>query len=198
MIRQMQRFLVAALIALGVGVSGAEADEPVSLVPGRRVRLTAPSVAGKRLVGNLVSLDDATVTLQRDGAKDTMQVPRLAITKIEVSRQRSRKGKGAAIGMLVGVGAAVAIGLAAGEDCGSLPEPAPGIIGFSELLARNLCVGKGEAAALSAILTVPLGTLFGVVGAPGEKWEASSPSRLRVAVAPARGGGVRAALTVTF
>jgi hypothetical protein len=195
---QMQPFLAVALIALGVAVSGARADEPAPPAPGTRVRLTAPSVAGKRLVGNVVGLDDATLTLRRDGAVDTMLVPRSAITRVEVSRHRSRKGKAAAIGMLVGLGAAVAVGLAVGDNCASLRTPEPGIIGFSDRLARSLCHGKGETAALSAILTVPLGMLFGAVAAPGEKWEASSMSRLQMAIAPARDGGLRAAITVRF
>jgi hypothetical protein len=65
-------------------------------------------------------------------------------------------------------------------------------------LNRNLCLGKGETALLTGILTVPAGALLGWASAPGEKWEVSTPDRLRVAVAPTRGGGVRAALSIAF
>jgi hypothetical protein len=192
---QMRRFLVVALIALGVGVSVAQPDEPVPPVLGTRVRLTVPSVAGKRLIGIVRDVDDAMLTLQRDGDKGTLQVPRSAITKVEVSRRRSRKGKGAVIGMLVGLGAAVGVGLAEGQDCGSPPEDDS--FGYS-FVFHSLCFSKAETAFITGVLTVPVGTLLGLVAAPREKWEVSSASRLKVAVAPVRGGGVRAAVTVRF
>jgi hypothetical protein len=161
---------------------------------GPRVRLAVPSVSGERLIGTVVSLDEATLTLQRQGAEGTLLVPLHAITTLEVSRHRSRKGKGAAIGALVGLGSAVAIGLAAGDDC-------TGSAHGDDLLSRldrSLCFGVAETTLLSAILTVPAGALLGLVTAPGEKWEASIPDRLRIAVAPVRGGGVRAAVSVRF
>lgn len=193
---QMPPFLAVALIALAVDVSGAQPDEPAPPLLGTRVRLTAPSIAGKRLVGVVREVDDTTLTLKRDGDKGTLQVPRSAITMVEVSRRRSRKGKGAAIGMLVGLGAAVAVGLAEGQDCRSVPE-SEDPFGYS-FLFRDLCFSKAETALITGILTVPVGTLLGVVAAPREKWEVSAATRLHVAVAPARGGGVRAAITVRF
>lgn len=174
----IRRFLVVGLIAVVVAMRVAQADEPGPVAPGSRVRLTAQSVSGKRLVGTVVGLDEATLTLQRQGAKETLQVPRGAITTLEVSRHRSRKGKGAGIGALVGLGAAVAIGLGAGDDDDCV-----------------FCYSKGETAAIFGILTVPAGALLGLAVAPGEKWVASSPDRLRVSVVPVRGG---AGLTVSL
>jgi hypothetical protein len=165
----MRRFLVVGLTAVVVGVSVTQVDEPGPVALGPRVRLTAPSVSGKRLVGIVVGLDEATLTLQRQGGKDTLQVPRRAITGVEVSQRRSRKGKGAGIGALVGLGAAVAIGLAADDECG-------------------FCYSKGETAAIVGILTVPAGALLGLAVAPGEKWHPSSLDRLSVRITPARGG----------
>ncbi len=43
---------------------------------GPRVRLTAPSVFGERLVGAVVGIDETTLTLQRQDGKGTLQVPR--------------------------------------------------------------------------------------------------------------------------
>jgi len=173
-----------------VGVNVAQADEPGPVAPGLRVRLTAPSVSGKRLIGTVVGLDEATLTLQRQGGKETLQLPRGAITTVETSWHRSRKGKGALIGALVGLGTAVALGFAIGDDCGPIQG--------DELFARlvdNLCVGKGEAAAVVGILTVPAGALLGLAVAPGEKWHPSSLDRLSVRITPARGG---AGLTVSL
>jgi hypothetical protein len=182
-------FLVVGLIAVVVGVRGAQADELGPVAPGSRVRLTAPSVSGKRLVGTVLGLDDATLTLQRQGGKETLQVPRGAITTIEVSRHRSWKGKGAGIGALVGLGAAVAVGLGAGRD-----DCIQGDDLFARL-ARSLCHGKGEMAAVFGILTVPAGALLGLAVAPGEKWHPSSLDRLSVSITPTRGG---AGLTVSL
>lgn len=179
---RLQRILVAAVVPLLVEGTVARAEQPAS---GPRVRVTAPSFSGKRLVGVLVGLDETTLTLQRQGDKGSLQVPRAAITKVEASRHPGRKGRGAGIGLLVGLGAAAVVGLAAGEDCGS-----PG--------RRLLCFDQADVAFLSGILIVPAATLLGVVASPSERWEVSTTDRLRLAVAPTRGGGVRAALTIHF
>lgn len=181
----MRRSLAVGLVAGLVGAGAAQGDEPTGAGSGPRVRLTAPAVSGKRLIGTLVRQDDATLTLQRQGAKETMAVPRAAITRIEVSRHRSRRGKGAGIGALVGLGAAVVIGVAAGEDC-------------YDGRARLICFDKGTMTAASALLTIPVGTLLGMAVAPGERWQTTTPERLRVALAPVRGGGVRASLSLRF
>jgi len=134
-------------------------------------------------------LNEATLTLQRQGGKETLQVPRGAITTIETSWHRSRKGKGAGIGALVGLGTAVALGLAVGTNCGNVPELEP--------LLDALCTSKGESAAVLAILIVPAGALLGLAVAPGEKWNPSSLARLSVRITPAR-GGARLAVSLRF
>jgi hypothetical protein len=182
------RFFVVGLIAAVVGVSVTQADEPGPVATGLRVRLTAPSVSGKRLVGTVVGLDEATLTLQRQGGKETLQVPRGAITTIETSWRRSRKGKGAVIGALFGLGTGVALGFAIGENCGNtIPE--------LQVIISSLCLSKGEAAGVLALVAVPAGALLGLAVAPGEKWHPSSLDRLSVRITPARGG---AGLTVSL
>src|SRR5688572_24199970 len=114
----MRRSVVVGLMAGLVGASPARADEPSGPGSSPRVRITSPSVSGHRVIGTLVGQDDATLTLRAQGAEGTITVPRRAITKMEVSQRRSRRGKGAGIGALVGIGAAVIIGVATGEDCG--------------------------------------------------------------------------------
>jgi hypothetical protein len=192
----MTRFpmvLTMALVPLLAEVAMAQTELPPS---GPRVRVTAPAFSGKRLVGVLVGLDETTLTLQRQGDKGSLQVPRAAITKIEASRHPGRKGRGAGMGMLVGLGTAVVVGVATGEDCGS-PGGGPG--GVSGRRGGGfLCFDKADMALLSGILLVPAATLLGVVASPSEKWEVSTTDRLRIAVAPTRGGGVRAALTIRF
>lgn len=197
MVRYANRPVVVGLIIGVAAVGGASADEVPAPGSSPRVRVTAPTVSGKRLVGTLLRMDEETLTLGAQKGQGVIEVPRSAITRMEVSRRSSRKGKGAGIGALVGLGAAVAIGFATGDDCDSLPEPGPGWSGLVERLNRNLCMGKGETAAIVSILTVPAGALIGLGAAPGERWAATTPDRLSVAVRPVR-GGVGAALSLRF
>jgi hypothetical protein len=191
----MGRSLIVGLMALA-GASAAPAEEQQPAASGPRVRLTAPTVSGKRLVGTLTAMDLASLTLRReDGSR--VEVPRAALTRIELSRGPSRKGRGARIGALIGIGAAVVLGVAAGDDC-NFPPARPEDLDLAERLDRNLCFGKGQIALAASVLTVPLGTLLGFAAASGERWQVTSPDRFRMAVAPARGGGVGASLSFRF
>jgi hypothetical protein len=175
----MGRSLMVGLMASLVGAGAARAEEQRPAASGPRVRVTAAGISGKRLVGTLTAIDQTNLTLRREDGRP-VEVPRAAITRIELSRGASRKGKGAGIGALVGIGAAVAFGLAVGEsDESFVPD-------------------KGTAMLASAIVAVPLGTLLGWAAAPGERWVATSPDRFRMSVAPVRGGGVGASLSFRF
>jgi hypothetical protein len=164
-------------------------EEPA---PGPRVRLTAPSLARGRLTGTLVGLDETALTLRLERGQESIQIPRSAITKIEASRHRSRRGNSAAIGALVGLAAALTIGAAVGDNCPRSDSRDPW--DFSGLF----CYTRTEVALGSSILTIPAAALVGLAVGPGEKWEISTPDRFRVAVRPTRGGGLRASLTVRF
>jgi hypothetical protein len=183
-----------ALLPLLVEVAGVQTEKPS---PGPRVRVTAPSVSGKRLIGVLAGLDETTLTLQREGDKGPLQMPRASVTKIEVSRRRSRAA-GAGVGMLLGVGTAAVVGLVSGDDCGRSPGGGPGGVWRRRGGGGLYCLDDTAIAVLSGIVIVPVATLLGLVATPGEKWEVATVDRLRLAVAPTRGGGVRAALAIRF
>ena len=92
------------------------------------------------------------------------------------------------------MGAAIAIGVAAGEDCKAVPGPATWG-NFAEKLNSNLCMGHTATGALSALLTVPLGALVGYAVAPGEKWRSAGVPELTVQPTVSRGGaGVQVVL----
>ena len=188
----MSRSLVvmAMLVPFLVEVtSGSAAEAPIS---GARIRVTAPTFIGNRLVGTLVGLDETTLRLQREG-KEPLDVPRASIVRVEVSRHRSRKRQGAQNGLLVGLGAAIAVGLATGEkNCDAIAGD-----DFLGRLNRAFCFDRGETALLTGILTVPAGIVLGILAAPGEKWDVVNADRLRFTVAPQR-EGVRAALAIRF
>jgi hypothetical protein len=182
--------ILVVLVPLRLDAAEAAAEKPVGHP---RIRVTAPSLSGKRLVGVLVSLDETTLRIEREEGQPPIAVPRASITKIETSRHGSRKGQGAAIGLLFGVATAVVVGVTAGSDCAKADDGDP-YFHFGTIL----CYNRSETTAFTAVLTVPLGALLGAVGSPGEKWEVMGADRLRLAVTPARGGGVRAAVALRF
>jgi hypothetical protein len=169
------RTMGVAVLAALIVPSAAQADQPAGGARGPRVRVTAPSVASGRLVGTLLSVDETTLTIWRSG-HGALNVPRDAVMVFEVCRQRGEKLKGAGRGAAVGLGLAVAMGVPWGDDASD----------------------AATVAFLSALLTVPLGTLVGMGMAPEEEWETTTtPDRVSVAVAPVR-GGVRAAVSIRF
>jgi hypothetical protein len=184
--------LAAALLLVALAVGPVWADDPAS--PAQRVRLTVPTLHENAIVGRLVAADDLALRIEkagREGKAETITVPRAALTRLEVSRSRSRKGKGALIGALIGIGASVAVGLAAGDDCSSLPLGDD----LGSRLERNLCFDSGDMGLMTAILAVPAGTVVGALVAPGEKWETADATTMRVGILSSRGFGVRLALS---
>jgi hypothetical protein len=158
------------------------ADEPAPLVLGTRLRVTADQI----VVGRLVAQDEQSLTLMINHGKDRAMVPRVRITTLERSVRPSQKGTGAAAGALMGALFSVFFGVATGGDCS----------GHS---IDIICIPPAGAAVIGSIVLVPLGTLVGLVAAHGERWEVvSGHHRLAVRVAPRRGGGMTAAVSLRF
>lgn len=188
----MRRFL-AVLVAFAMLPLDAAAATAASEVGHPRIRVTAPSFHGKRLVGVLISLDETTLRIEREEGQPWIAVPRASITRLETSRHRSRKAQGAGIGFLFGVAAAFVIGQTAGTDCSDRArDDTPTYLSF-----ESFCLTRGELTAASAFLMVPAGALLGLLVSPGEKWDVVNADRLRLTVTPGR-GGVRAALAIRF
>ncbi len=156
------------------------------------------TTANDRFVGRLAEVRDETVVVKRarGDRTETVEIRKADIHRLEVSERTGHKGRGAKIGALVGVGAAIAIGVAAGEDCKAVPGPATWG-NFTEKLNSNLCMGHGATGALSALLTVPLGALVGYAVAPGEKWRSAGVPQLTVQPTVSR-GGAGAQVTLRF
>jgi len=156
------------------------ADEPATLALGARLRVTADQI----LVGRPVAQDEQSLTLMINHGKDRAVVPRFRITTLERSLSPSQKGTGAAMGALTGALLSGFLGIMAGGGCSAHSVDA-------------ICIPPA-AALLSSIVLVPLGTLIGVVAAHGERWEVVSGHHLAVRVAPTRGGGMTAAISLRF
>jgi hypothetical protein len=170
-------FVIVSLLAGNV-----LADEPARVALGTRLRVTTDQI----LVGRLLAQDERSLTLEVGPGKTPVVVPRERITTLERSLRPSRKGTGAATGALMGALFAGFFVLAVGEDC-----PRHSVDTF--------CIPPYAIALGSAVVLIPLGTLVGLVAAHGERWEVvSGHNRLAVRVAPRRGGGMTAAVSLRF
>lgn len=108
---------------------------------------------GRTLTGSVASVsDDALLVLTSEG-QPPVRVPRKALVKLEVSEERSRKGRGALIGAGVGLGAALALAAIASSDDDDV----------------DIITGPEFAVGLS-LLFVPAGAAVGAIAAPGERW----------------------------
>ncbi len=161
--------LVLGCMALPLASHQLPGQRPADLTLGARVRITADTEVGKPLVGTYAGMDSGWIRVRvpdplrvdPSGAptSKTVSVPLGPRSRLEVSRgQRSRAGKGALIGGLVGGGAGLLLGVAAAsENSGS---------SFFE-------VGPGEVAAVTGMLGAlgaGVGALIGA-GSRMDRWE---------------------------
>jgi len=160
-------FCFAIVLALPLGALGAQ-ETPV-VTAGTRVRVTAPH--GRRVVGNLATVDSATIVLQRANGT-TVTFPRERGTRLDVSQ-----GRGACSGAR---GNCVAIGFLGGAALGALA----GFVSVQSHGGANSpdCADNGVPCTLVFLFAVPAGAVVGtVVGAVvgGEHWSrADLPARL--------------------
>ena len=152
---------------------------------GTRVRLKAPSISPKWMIGRFAgSIQDTLEILSERG---TERVPRALIKDLEVSMGRHRNTiKGMAIGAIAGLGAALLI-----YPYDVFDDDRRGEVGERDRADRFFY----------AVLVVPLATVSGTLAGArtiNEKWVEVSPSRINLSIAPTRDKGLRAALSFNF
>jgi hypothetical protein len=130
---------------------------------GRTVRVWAPSVTQKRMVGTLVSTSPSHILLTPEKSpRDTLSVELEAVRVLEVAEgKRSNMLLGAIAGMGAGALIGAAVGQLSRDDSNS-----PGNNG--DKLALGIGVGVGFLA----------GTVFGIMS-ESEVWKRIPPDRLR-------------------
>jgi len=166
----MRRLLTTSLVLLlSMPPAFMLADEAPSGPPaeGDRIRLKAPGVADRTIIGRLLRADQSALAVTRDDGS-VVDVPRSAIQELEVVRgRRSHAKTGAAIG------AAAMVGVVLATPCDSSVSPCD---------------------AYSAVYAVFFGLLGAAVGAgigkmiKTDRWVKVDPGRVEVAVAPMRRG----------
>jgi len=143
-----------------------------------KVRVQAPSVSKKWIVGKLINLAQDTLIIQRGSS--FYPVPVSSISNLEVPIKGNRNtGKGMAIGL--GVGSAIYLAAYMSADN---PESWDGI-GLA-------LVGMG--------ISIPICVLSTLIGTitKSDKWVEVSPQSLNLSVAPTSTKRLRAALTFNF
>jgi len=169
------------VLALAAQTPSAPAS-PQPPQPGQWVRITTAAPA-RILEGRLKTLSEESLVIEQPGGASegaallAVAVPRSSVARVDLRVQESRKARGA----LIGAGAGIVIGFAAGSA---------GSSGSGTIVA--------VAPAAVAVAGALLGGVIGVIVAPGATWQKGIPlDRVRVSVGPVR-RGARFSMTVTF
>lgn len=179
--------IVRGRVSIGLAAAALLSAVPAAaqISPGDRVRVHA---AGQRsIVGTLQSLDETALVLKPAGGGDLVTVNRAGVRGIDLSQRRSRKGRGALIGLVAGAGAGAAVGSLMVSDCSEL-----------EFLCLYPREARDSYIAVSAIGFGLLGGVLGAVVAPGEKWDPVPGDRVRVTVLTGRPRAVGLGVSITF
>jgi len=138
--------VIVLLATVSAGAPGT-AQEGVVPLPGSRLRVTAPAVAPKPIVGSLLEAGEREIVLAA-AASDRTRIPIASITRLERSVRPSRRTTGALAGFIVGL---AAVGLKTLHDGG----------------CNDGCNGSDVATAgLVALSTAAVGAIV----SPGERW----------------------------
>lgn len=171
---------LVSLLAIGLALLAAPviAQDASSVAVGARVRVSTSSAA-EPVIGNVVGLDATTLTLSIKGLAPPTVVARNAITRIEVSRRRSR-GRSVLIGTVTGLGFGALLGLAITDESSWL---------FDNQAENMTVLGLSGGA---------LGALIGLAAGPGkDQWTTTSlASAGSSGLTP--GPGVSARFTLRF
>ena len=178
-------------LVLGLPLCAVGAQETPALVPGARVRVTAPKAdctypetapCYRKVVGQLESVDSATIVVQVTNGM-TLDFPREPNTRLEVSTGpgfcgRGRRGRCIGIGLLSGAALGALAGGIASSGCGRGNVP---------------CAAYYALAIPGALV----GAIVGAVVPGGEHWKTIAlPAHL--SLGPAGSGRFALGLSVRF
>lgn len=185
------RWMTAGMMAAGLAAGAGSAGAQVTLQPGAKVRITAPTAGVDRFEGTVIAAGD-TLDVARGTAR--IRVPGSAVTRIELSRGKSR-GAGALRGAMWGAG----IGLGLGAITASTIEDEDYCDGEYGSLEDTCDVSAGEWIAASTVGGAFWGTIIGaIVGR--ERWDTITVpgTRTSMTLTPWVLPGGRAGLAVTL
>jgi len=182
----MARFLLASLLGLGLDLACGDrawADPPNSLTAGSRVRVTtARGSSPASVTGRLAALDVEKLVLELAKPSRILEVPLRDISKLELSKSPSRKGRGALVGF--GVGLATAFALEAVFS--TCEDGSKGCASGSDVLVYG-----------TLIVALP-GAAIGAAVSRGELWVELPVKGMRVGAKATRTRGLSVSLAARF
>jgi hypothetical protein len=163
--------------------SAADGDAPLTptITPGLRVRILAPEVSSKKLIGTIDRLSDDSVILDVPGRTESIVVLREKIVRLDLSDGARSRGIDAAFG--AGVGAAIGAASGALANSGS---------------RGGHIVSGGAVAGVCALLGAGVGALIGLAIPPGEHWREMSATHYRMGFTPRLDHGLDLAVALSF
>jgi len=182
------------------------AQEPQTLEPGQRVRVTAPTLFFAPSVGILGSLSDDSIVLLHvrirtqypSNLVDTLRasIPRSAVRSVEVNRgKRSAVAPACVIGAVVGAVAGAKIADA------NYTDPCAGSVGIAGGACQLMATSRGEAGAVGAFLGAAAGAVAGLLVGQAlstERWQTVPLAGLKVEVAQRPGGRMVVGVSLPF
>ncbi len=176
----MRRLIWLGTVALLLSPQIAWSQEPPTIAPGSRIRITG--LGGSELrSGTVVTAGADTVVLRLDRGGESVPFAFARISRIEVSR--GRKGH---------IGAGVGLGFLAGAGTGALVGALSAPKGTEEGNGVYIALGAGVGAGIGMLVGAGMGAF------KTEKWEAVPSSRWHVSAWPAGSGSFTLALSVRF
>ena len=154
-----------ACVAAAVAAATCAAQDSDVLLPGTRLRVTAPAVSRKPVVGTLIEASERELVLAATSS-DRTPIPRDSITRLQRSVRPSLRTRGALIGFGLGLGAIAAKTVHAGG-------------------CEDGCNGGSVLAAVVAALPV---AAVGVIASPGERWVDLDPGHGQSPATTSRAG----------
>jgi hypothetical protein len=151
----------------------AAAQEAPALAPGTRVRILAPELGDRAVIGTVHALNDKTILLDASGHSEPLAITRDRITRLDVSAGAGSRWPGALIGAAVGGAAGAALGSRSSQY-------------------------KEDMEGAGAIAGLLVGALVGAVIPPGERWNELPSSRYRISFGPSPTPGLGVMVSLLF
>jgi hypothetical protein len=186
-VRAVLRPLLIACVVAFLAPAEVGGEDAISL--GTRVRVLAPRIAERAIVGVLVGADGDDLVVKQAGSNVSIAVPRIAISRLEMSQGRASKAKGALVGAGMGAAAGAAFG-AGPRNC----RNAPGC----EALTDTAFGSNSNYVAGSVLVGAGVGALVGALVTRGERWRVAPTDSVSISLATPGGRSIGLRVGIAF
>jgi hypothetical protein len=161
---RLVRPLLRLIVGLAVSANALVAQQP--LLPGTRIRVTAPALGVERQLGTVVTGRPETLVVRFRNSNAPYSIPASAISAVEVSLRRNTR-RALAIGLAAGAAVGVVAGYVQGDDPPCTPPPNDL---FFCLQVKQVRLTAREKAQVFGLLGAALGAGIGALVGASERW----------------------------